>query len=96
MKETYMLWRLILPHYTFTVSGFMLRFITSHIFLICFRTVEPLEYYRRFLVSKRGYVDVMPFDSIICFKDKVIYTDIEHCYIVQLKQLCQLYKKIQK
>lgn len=37
-------------------------------FLTCFRTVEPLEYYRRFLVSKDGYVQVVPFDnSILCF-----------------------------
>ena len=37
-----------------------------------FRTVEPLEYYRRFLVSKGDYV--MTFDNgIICFFHKYKY-----------------------
>lgn len=42
------------------VSGFMLKFINLPRYVIpCFRTVEPLEYYRRFLVSKGGFVQVV-------------------------------------
>lgn len=63
-------------------------FIIYLIFLMSFRTVEPLEYYRRFLVSKGDYV--MPFDNgIICFFHKYKY---QSCYSPNVLSILQFLK----
>ncbi|XP_057563065.1 exosome complex component RRP43 isoform X3 [Hippopotamus amphibius kiboko] len=52
MKETYKFWRFLLHHHSIKIFASFWIYTDLLIYLIfniCFRTVEPLEYYRRFL-----------------------------------------------